>query len=165
MNLFWCGKLAKKRICEIGFNAGHSCMLFLLGRDNSPLEFTIFDIGGPRYTRPCLEYIKHKFLHVDFEYIEGNSIITVPEWMKQHPELIGTYDVVHVDGGHAENCIFNDMRNTDILVKVNGIIIIDDTDASPINKFVDLYISTGNYIELDILRTFASSHRIIQKIK
>ena len=28
VNLFWCGKQAATRICEIGFNAGHSAMVF-----------------------------------------------------------------------------------------------------------------------------------------
>ena len=45
LNLFWCGKQALTKICEIGFNAGHSSMLMLLGRDKTPLDFTIFDIG------------------------------------------------------------------------------------------------------------------------
>jgi len=45
VNLFWCGKQAKTKICEIGFNAGHSTMLLLIGREKTPLDFTIFDIG------------------------------------------------------------------------------------------------------------------------
>jgi hypothetical protein len=53
LNLFWCGKQGD-RICEIGFNAGHSVLLMLLGRDKTPVDFTIFDIGEHSYTRPCL---------------------------------------------------------------------------------------------------------------
>lgn len=36
---------ANTKICEIGFNAGHSAMLFLMGRDKTSADFTIFDIG------------------------------------------------------------------------------------------------------------------------
>ena len=54
LNLFWCGKQAETRICEIGFNAGHSAMLMLLGRDTSALDFTVFDIGHHSYTKPSL---------------------------------------------------------------------------------------------------------------
>ena len=43
LNLFWSGKQAVKKICEIGFNAGHSSMLMLLGRDKTPIDFTIFE--------------------------------------------------------------------------------------------------------------------------
>ena len=165
LNLFWCGKQAVENICEIGFNAGHSTLLLLLGRNNTPLNFTIFDIGHHSYTKPCIDYIKSKFSHVNFEYVEGDSILTIPNWIDNHKELINTYDVVHVDGGHQEQCIFNDMRNTDLLVKKNGIVIIDDTNDPAINKYVDFYISTGNYIELNLLPTYGYQHRIIKKIK
>jgi hypothetical protein len=165
LNLFWCGKQAVENICEIGFNAGHSTMLMLLGRSNAPLNFTIFDIGHHLYTKPTYEYIKSKFSHINFEYVEGDSTITMPEWINEHKELMYKYDLVHVDGGHIDHCIFNDMKNADLLVKINGIVIIDDTNSDVINKYVDLYISSGNYVELNLLQTFGYQHRIIKKIK
>jgi hypothetical protein len=164
LNLFWCGKQSESNICEIGFNAGHSAMLLLLGNDNKSINFTIFDVGSHAYTNPCLNYIKNKFSHVNFEYIEGDSTITIPERLKTNQEIIGKYDFVHVDGGHSEHCISNDMKNADILVKLNGLIIIDDTNAAHINKHVENFLSSGNYIEVeDITKTFI--HRIIKKIK
>jgi hypothetical protein len=164
LNLFWCGKQAIQNICEIGFNAGHSTMLMLLGRNNTPLNFTIFDIGQHLYTKPCLEYIKTQFSHVNFEYVEGDSTIMMPKWMQNNSELIYNYDVVHVDGGHSENCILNDMKNADLLVKKNGIIIIDDTNSEIINKYVNLYISNGKYYELPLLPTYGYQHRVIVKL-
>jgi hypothetical protein len=163
-NLFWCGKKAVTRICEIGFNAGHSVMLLLLGRDKTPLEFTIFDIGEHAYTKPCLEYIKSQFQHVNFEYIEGDSTSTMPKWIEENHQYLGVYDVVHVDGGHSEHCISNDMKNADLLVKNGGILIIDDTNVDHINKNVDLYLSNGKYREMNVLKTRGYVHRIIQKI-
>jgi hypothetical protein len=74
--------------------------------------------------------------------------------------------LVHVDGGHSEHCISNDMKNANILVRLNWIIIIDDTDVnSIINSYVDLYISKGDYIELELLKTYGYPHRIIKKIR
>ncbi len=165
VNLFWSGKQAKTRICEIGFNAGHSTMLMLLGRDQTPIDFTIFDIGHHAYTKPCLEYIKNKFSNVNFEYIEGDSIVTMPKWITDNPTLASSFDVVHVDGGHSENCIKNDLLNADLLVKINGIVIIDDTNMNHINRYVNLYLSSGNYKKLDIIKTIGYPHRIIMKIK
>jgi hypothetical protein len=162
-NLFWCGKQATTRICEIGFNAGHSTMLMLLGRDTTPLEFTVFDIGHHAYTRPCLDYMRSKFPHVSFEYVEGDSTVTMPKWIRENGNLSGVYEVVHVDGGHTDKCIINDMKNADILVKEGGIVIIDDTNNSNINKVVDQYLASGNYKELDVLKTAGYPHRIIQK--
>jgi len=164
LNLFWCGKQAVENICEIGFNAGHSTMLMLLGRSNTPINFTIFDIGHHLYTKPSFEYIKSKFPYVNFEYVEGDSTIIMPEWINKNPELMYKYDVVHVDGGHSEHCISNDMKNTDLLVKKNGIIIVDDTNSETINKYVDFYISTGNYVEMNLLSTYGYPHRVIKKI-
>jgi hypothetical protein len=164
LNLFWCGKQEIENICEIGFNAGHSAMLLLLGRNNTPLNFTIFDIGHHAYTKPTFEYIKSKFSYVNFEYIEGDSTIIMPEWINNHSDLMYKYDVVHVDGGHSEHCISNDMKNADLLVKQNGIIIIDDTNDQTINNYVDWYISNKNYTELQVFPTFGYPHRIIRKI-
>lgn len=164
LNLFWCGKQAVENICEIGFNAGHSTMLMLLGRNTTPLNFTIFDIGHHQYTKPTYEYIKSKFSFVNFEFVEGDSTVTMPEWINTHPELMNKYDVIHVDGGHSEHCILNDMKNADLLVKKNGIVIVDDTNHDVINKCVDTYLSTGNYVELNLLSTVGYPHRIIKKI-
>jgi len=164
LNLFWCGKQAVENICEIGFNAGHSAMLLLLGRSNTPLNFTVFDIGHHIYTKPCYNYIKSKFSHINFEYIEGDSTITMPEWIHTHPGLVYKYDVVHVDGGHTEHCISNDLKNADLLVKPNGIIIVDDTNDKTINSYVDSYLSSGKYIELKLLPTVGYQHRIIRKL-
>jgi hypothetical protein len=165
LNLFWCGKQAVTRICEIGFNAGHSSMLLVLGREKTPIDFTVFDIGHHAYTKPCVNYIQSKFPHVCFEYIEGDSIVTVPKWIEKNKSLIGSYDVVHVDGGHSDECIVNDIKNADILVKTNGIIIVDDTHHENINSFLNLFLSFGDYKELKVLETTGYQHRIIQKIK
>ncbi len=164
LNLYWCGKQAKTKICEIGFNAGHSTMLMLLGRDNTEIDYTIFDIGHHLYTKPCLEYIKSKFNHVKFEYIEGDSTVKMPEWINENQESKRTYDVVHVDGGHTQHCINNDMMNADLLVRKDGIIIVDDTNIYYIDKCVDTYISSGNYVELNLLTSYGYLHRILKRV-
>ena len=165
LNLYWCGKQTDTRICEIGFNAGHSSMLLLLGRDPKPLLFTVFDIGHHLYTKPCFDYISNVFSHVNFEYIEGDSTVTMPDWINARPEIKHSYDLVHVDGGHSEYCASNDMKNADLLLRMNGIMIVDDTDAPQINKHVDIYIASGKYVEMRVLKTFGYPHRIIQKVK
>jgi len=164
-NLFWSGKQATGKLCEIGFNAGHSAMVMLLGREQIPLDFTIFDIGEHKYTKPCYNYIQSKFSYVSFEFVEGDSTKTIPEWIASHPQVAGTYDVVHLDGGHSEHCILNDMKNSDTLVKKGGIIIIDDTNIRHINVHVEKMLLSGRYKEItDIVKTSKYLHRIIQKL-
>lgn len=164
LNLYWCGKQAATRLCEIGFNAGHSAMLLLLGRGDVPLDFTIFDIGHHVYTRPTLQYIESQFPHVKMEYIEGNSITTMPHWISNNPSAVGTYDVVHVDGGHSDECIHNDMINADRLTRIGGIIIVDDSHCYNIKNVITYYLSSGRYTEVDVLHTIGYQHRVIRKI-
>ena len=165
LNLFWCGQQAATRICEIGFNAGHSSMLLLLGRDKTPIHMTLFDIGHHLYTKPCVEYIKSAFPHIRFEYVEGDSTKTLPSWIQTHESLCGAYDVVHVDGGHSEECISSDLKYASLLVRTNGIVIVDDTDGECINGYVNKAIASGDYKEMDVLKTKGYPHRILQKIK
>jgi hypothetical protein len=164
LNIFCCGKKALTKICEIGFNAGHSCMLMLLGRDKSNLDFTVFDIGNHAYTKPCLNYVKSQFPNVNFEYIEGDSTINMPKWIELNKKYLETYDLVHVDGGHTEHCILNDMKNADLLVKKGGVLIVDDTNMHHVNKYVDLYVQNGKYKEMNVLKSTVYPHRILQKI-
>ena len=164
LNLFWCGKQTEQKMCEIGFNAGHSSMILLLGV-KTPINFTIFDTQHHGYTKPCFEYLQTAFDHVKFEFIVGDSTVTMPEWILQHQELKSTYDVIHVDGGHDEHCISNDMKNSDFLLKTNGTLIVDDTDVDVINKYVESYIASGNYREIALLPTLGYRHRVLRKIR
>lgn len=163
LNLFYCGLQAKGRICEVGFNAGNSAMLMLLDIKNTILEFTIFDIGIHKYTLPCLEYISKVFNTVKFEYLIGDSSITMRSWINDNSDHIETYDIVHVDGGHSVESILNDIMYANILVKKNGLIIIDDTNNTNINKVVNLYLSEYSYEEIFIFNTMFYPHRIIKK--
>ena len=163
LNIIWTANNKEiKKICEIGFNAGHSAFLMLLDKQEIPLEFTVFDINIHKYLKPCFEYIKTKFNNVKFEFIEGNSSLTMPKFISENEDLKETYDLIHVDGDHTHEAISNDMMNANILLKINGIMIVDDTCVSVINNNVDLYLSSGNYIELDII---SADHRTLKKIK
>jgi hypothetical protein len=88
----------------------------------------------------------------------------MPDWIEKHKSMVETYDVVHVDGGHSEHCIFNDMKNANFLVKKGGIVIVDDTNMSYINDYVNIYLKSGKYREMDVVKTKGYQHRIIQKL-
>jgi hypothetical protein len=170
LNMFWCGKTATpNKICEIGFNAGHSAMILLLGREKTPLNFTIFDIGHHIYTLPCMNYIASEYSNVQFEYIQGDSTVYIPKWLETNQFHIGQYDLVHVDGGRGEVCVMSDMKYADLLTHVNGIIIVNETNQKLINATVELYLATGRYVELNVLKlntnTQISEHRIIKKLR
>jgi len=167
-NLIWCVNSLTSdnlNICEIGFNAGHSSSLIANTLDNKSYNFYIFDIAEHIYTKPCFELFKSIFKNENnnINFIEGNSIITIPKYINDN--LIGTFDFIHIDGGHTKECIDSDFKYADILIKNDGIIIIDDTNIDCINDAVDYYINNKNYIEIFLLdlKGFIHPHRIIQK--
>ncbi len=163
MNLFWAGGQIKTRVCEVGFNAGHSALLMLSGCSAPSIEFTVFDIGQHNYTRPCLEYIQSQFSKTVIEYIEGDSIVKMAEYIREHPERAETYDVVHVDGGHTLECITADFGHAKKLVRKGGIIVMDDTNIDYIDSAVNAAISSGEFTEVDCFPTVGYQHRILQK--
>lgn len=107
-------------IMEIGFNAGHSMLLFLMQKPNA--KCTIFDICEHIYVYPCFEYLKTAFPNAQLELIEGDSCMTVSNYAAQQ------FDLVHVDGGHLEHVAASDMANGLRLCKQGGYIILDDTN-------------------------------------
>ncbi len=162
VNLLWCGAIAEKRICEIGFNAGHSALLMLL--ESKVSEFTVFDTFEHRYTEPAVQYIASKFPNVKFECIKGDSTVQMPLWVEKNQHLWEQYDVVHIDGCHSEHCVVSDAANAAKLVKVGGIIIFDDVCDVAINRTVDSCLESGKFEELDILPTLGYRHRMIRRI-
>lgn len=169
-NFLWCMNLLDNNptYCEIGFNTGFSSSIGMLGLYNKNPNVYIFDYGAHIYIRPCIDLFKSSFEHRanKIEYIEGDSVITVPKFIEDNQNLIGTFDFIHIDGGHDEEFIKNDFKNCDILIKKpGGIIIIDDTNMEHINNEVDFYIKNNNYVELFFLdlSNFVFPHRIIQK--
>ena len=164
LNLFRQGVNAASRICEIGFNAGHSALLMLVGRPATPVEFTVFDIGHHAYTRPAIKYIGSQFPHARINYIEGDSTVTIPAWIAKQPAVVHSYDLVHVDGGHSEHCIRHDLQNAIRLTRLGGVIVVDDTNVSYIDEYVNSYITSGVCVELDVFPTTGYPHRILRKV-
>jgi hypothetical protein len=163
-NLYLFGYLNPINICEIGFNAGHSAYLLLLGNKSNNINVTFFDINNHSYTDCCFEYICLKFPRVFFDFVQGNSIDSIPKWLIQTGKY-EHFDLIHVDGGHDITTITNDFSNSLKMLKKGGIIIIDDIHKDHINHLVDSYLSTGVLEECqDIHETTVYPHRILKRI-
>jgi len=164
LNLFWCGMQAETSICEIGFNAGHSALLFLLGNTAESLRFTIFDIVLHRYVHVCFEYMKSQYPNVNFELIGGDSVKTVPQFLANNPRFLNTYDIVHVDGGHYVEAAESDMEMAKKLVRLGGLLVVDDTEGEYINSKADDYVKSGCFVEFPIFESRPYTHRILRRI-
>ncbi len=166
INLFWAGSQAQKSVLEIGFNAGHSAVLFLEGAGAAAdgLTFTVFDLAEHAYVQPCLEYVHRAFTKTNIQYFEGDSTKTLPAFLAANPDKKGTYDVVHVDGGHDRDIVLSDVSAAVDLVRVGGLMILDDTNIPYISEIADACITSGAFTEVKILDTVGYQHRILRRV-
>lgn len=161
-NILYYAKDAKK-ICEIGFNAGHSAVL-LHESSAKDAHILFFDLGNHSYMKPCYDYVKGEYTQSS-EFIVGDSRETFLAYLSEHPEDVGTYDLVHVDGGHEESVFQSDIQNSLKLVKKGGFIIVDDTQIPYIRKWVDEKAKEGliSIVEHQ-LPTFGYEHCIVKRL-
>ena len=111
-----------KTVCETGFNAGHSALLFLSTK--ADIHVYSFDLGVHPYGRPSVDLLQKTFpgrLNVTW----GDSKVTVPAFAKYHPNI--KCDIVIVDGGHNYREAKADLRNLRAMAQTSyNFLIIDD---------------------------------------
>lgn len=164
LNLFWAGANASEKIAEIGFNAGHSCLAMLLGRNEKNTKMAIFDICEHSYVLPSFRYVQSQYGSVNWEMHSGDSTFTLPEYIKNNPDELQTYDLIHVDGGHSLHCITNDMMHALQLLRVGGLMIVDDTNIAHINSVVENYVTQGVLRDVKLVfKTKILKHRLLEK--
>jgi hypothetical protein len=157
MNLYNAAKYSK-HIMEIGFNAGHSSLLFLMANPSSKL--TIFDICEHAYTKPCVEYLMSLFPE-RITFIEGDSTKTVPKYFEKHPDV--SFDLIHIDGAHDVSIADKDFKNS--YPMASNTIIWDDTQDEGLRKLLDSYISQCLVSEVQMEETFIYKHAIVKVMK
>jgi len=118
--------LEKKKILEIGFNAGYSSLLMLMS--NPDIEMLCVDINDHKYTKPCYEKIKEDFDNITL--ITESSLVALPNLIEYH----NIYDIIHVDGGHNQDIVQKDVDNSLKLCESGSLLIVDDTNMAHINK-------------------------------
>lgn len=156
MNLFTLGRTATN-VMEIGFNAGHSCLLFLLA--NSTSKITLFDICEHAYTRPCYEYLQSIFPN-RISLIEGDSTITVPDYYSKNAHT--KFDLVHIDGCHIPTIAKKDIENS--LITTSDILVLDDTNLPQLNSLFDSLIKENCFEEVFLYETVKYQHRIARRV-
>lgn len=130
-------------ILEIGFNAGHSCLLMLLANKFS--KITIIDTCQHKYTEKCFEYLNKEFPQ-RIKLIKGDSTKNLKGFKKKE------FNLIHYDGG-KEKTIYNDIMNTRSLVSDDHVLVIDDYQNEALKKIVDqlesfLVLDTATYRNL-----------------
>ncbi|MCP4397973.1 MAG: methyltransferase domain-containing protein [bacterium] len=151
-NLFSVAR-AGDRIMEIGFNAGHSVLLFLLANPRS--KITCFDLCTYAYTHPGFNYLADNFPD-RLRIFKGNSNLTVAEFYKNNP--IDKFDVLHIDGGHWLNVAHSDFVNCRNIAAEDSIVIWDDVDIPRLGSLWEQYIMQGFVTPFEMLPTPMYAH-------
>lgn len=113
-----------KHICEIGFNAGHSAIIFLAS--NPMATLTSFDLGSLTWSKAMVQHVKGLFPG-RFTYIQGNSFNTVPAYgqrLQAHQEK--HCDLFFVDGDHSYEAAKKDFHHALQVLSDVGYLMADD---------------------------------------
>ena len=110
-------------ILEIGFNAGHSSMLFLMNAPNA--KVVSFDIGVNGYVDRAKKCIDNLYPN-RHTLIKGNSLVTVPDYLSKNDTK---FDIIFIDGGHEYNTAIMDLKNCYDGKKDDTLLIMDDIVA------------------------------------
>ncbi len=76
---------------------------------------------GPEFVKSELQAVGHRG---SVELISGDSRVTVPAFLREHPDLF--FDVITVDGDHSALGAATDLANVLPRLKVGGIVAFDD---------------------------------------
>jgi predicted O-methyltransferase YrrM len=112
-------------ICETGFSAGHSALLFL--QANPHARLISFDLDEFPVTNVAQAWMTEKFSN-RFEFVKGDSVHTVPQYFSEHRDV--HCDFVSVDGGRSVEEVAADISNFAASARSGAIIAVDDTPCS-----------------------------------
>jgi len=136
----WRATRFKRRMLEVGVNAGHSALLALSSNPN--LEYYGVDINWHPYTEACVEFLRREFpgrVH----FLPGDSREVLPWLATREADL--RFDVFHVDGGHTTEICRADISNC-IRIADGGRgrhLLLDDINASWIFDVYCEFVALG----------------------
>lgn len=112
-----------QRVGETGFNGGRSTAAMLSARDD--VHILSFDLMHWSYTHEAKLLVDDLFpgRHL---LLAGNTLASLPTCTGLLPQLVGTFDMVFVDGGHESPVPQSDIRHMLHFLKPGGWIVVDD---------------------------------------
>jgi predicted O-methyltransferase YrrM len=129
LNLYQLAKTSSN-ILEIGFNAGHSTLIYLIANDTSTIQ--LFDLNDHKYTEKCFDILNNHFPG-RLSIVYGDSTKTVKTFKNSC-----LFDMIHIDGGHTRTIAEKDFFNCKRLS--SGVVIVDDANADPTKSLVEMWL-------------------------
>lgn len=130
-----------KTVCEVGFAAGHSSLVFHSAKPNAQI-FSFDDFGKERLTSEALKIVQRK---INLRMTRGDSRKTLVDFRRVQSNV--TCDIVSIDGAHHGDFPLQDINNFKYLVGYPNIVLIDDyhkIDWPAVHSAVDVHIRNGS---------------------
>ncbi|WP_160484592.1 class I SAM-dependent methyltransferase [Aurantiacibacter rhizosphaerae] len=115
---------------EIGVRRARSAAMVLSQQPDC--AFSAFDMWIPEYAgmeNPGPDFVKAELDRLGHrgprEFIDGNSLETVPRYFAENPDRF--FDIITVDGDHSIAGARADLVNVKERVKIGGLLVFDDT--------------------------------------
>jgi predicted O-methyltransferase YrrM len=143
--------VTRKRILEVGFNAGHSALLMLTV--NKELIYTGVDICMNPYVMECYNYLKSQFGD-RLNLMCGDSRKLVPALL----ETNNRYDGYIIDGGHNLSIAFDDMENVIAGARNGSILCIDDAGSPNVRVPINYHMLTGDITNIVDAKGYLSAN-------
>jgi predicted O-methyltransferase YrrM len=132
-----------KNILEIGFNAGHSCLSWLLSSDDT--RVIGLDI---HYPERSVDYLRNNygdrffFVHADSNTLSEND--SIQQWENE-------FDLIFIDGDHSYDAVKRDLKNS---LRLNPKYIVFDDVRHPSHSYIETIINECEELELVDLYEF-----------
>lgn len=124
------------RICEVGFNAGHSALASLTSAPQGT-SIISFDLFSKSYTRPCADFLQDVFPG-RLQLIAGPSNETILKFASTNL-FAPRCDVVFIDGGHEEHEASSDLLLMSLLSRPREtMVVMDDIGCEESYCAIDL---------------------------
>ena len=107
------------RICETGFNGGHSALALMFGSMGS--KMSSFDFMDKSFQPLAMQLMKQLFGSDRITFIAGNTKTTLQNLTAMH-----LCNIISIDGGHSYDDSSSDIMNFFHHSACNNIILMDD---------------------------------------
>jgi predicted O-methyltransferase YrrM len=142
-----------KKCLEIGMAFGISTSYILLSNKNvSLMSIDPYQKDKTQWNSMGLKLIKELELDERHHYIPEKSYISMPKLLSTYGEEY--FDFIFIDGWHTFDYTLIDFFYADRLLRIGGVILIDDALHKGVQKFIK-YIESNykNYEKIETIKT------------
>jgi predicted O-methyltransferase YrrM len=131
-------------VLELGLARGTSALIILNELIKLKSTYTAIDMNQTDQWKNIGRDNIEQFLHVmktkyEYTFIEENTVTALPKLIENGTKL----HISFIDASHEEDIVIQDMENSDQMLLVNGIMILDDVKHKGVKEAVIRFMATN----------------------